>query len=85
MLLWIEPCKYIVYHNLPIKRPWALEIHGPKNEVGVYTEKPFARITHIHTDHRIIKKTGVGAYTEMGAYSGEYGTLCLGQPPCKAL
>ncbi len=40
-----------MYRNLPIKRPWALEIHGPK--------------------------TWVCAYTEMGAYSGEYGTRML--------
>ncbi len=26
--------------------------------MGVYTEKPFVRITHIHTDDRIIKKRG---------------------------
>ncbi len=48
-------CKY---RNLPIKRPWALEIDGQKTEVGVYTEKLFVRITHIHTDHRIIQKRG---------------------------
>ncbi len=46
------------YRNLPIKCPWALEIHGPKNGVGVYKEKPFVRITHIHMDHTIIKKQG---------------------------
>ncbi len=46
------------YRNLPIKCPWALEIHRPKNGVGVYTEKPFVRITHIHTDYRMIKKRG---------------------------
>ncbi len=31
---------------------------GQKTGVCVYTEKPFVRITHIHTDHRVIKKTG---------------------------
>ncbi len=41
-----------------LSTPWALEIHGQKTGVGVYAEKPFARITHIHTDHRIIKKRG---------------------------
>ncbi len=51
---------YITYYrNLPIKRPRALEIHGQKRAgVGVYMEKPFVRITHIHTDHRSIKKRG---------------------------
>ncbi len=29
---------------------------GQITGVGVYMEKPFVRITHIHTDHRIIKK-----------------------------
>ncbi len=24
----------MMYRNLPIKRPWALEIHGPKNGGG---------------------------------------------------
>ncbi len=45
-----------LYRNLPIKRPWALEIHSQKTGVGVYTEKPIC--THIHTDHKIIKKRG---------------------------
>ncbi len=63
---------HTIYRNLPIKRPWALGIHGQQTGVGVYTEKPFVHITHIHTDHQ---KTGVGAYMEMGAYLGEYGIL----------
>ncbi len=71
---WLPISRVRTYLNLPIKRPWALEIHGPKMGVGVYTGKRFVRITHIHTGHRIIKKR-VGAYTEMGAYSGEYGTI----------
>ncbi len=33
-----------------------LKFTGQKTGVGVYMEKPFVRITHIHTDHRIIKK-----------------------------
>ncbi len=33
-----------------------LKFTGQKTGVGIYTEKPFVRITHIHTDHRIIKK-----------------------------
>ncbi len=37
-----------------------------KSPMGTYTEKP-------HTNHRIIK-VGVGIYTGMGAYSGEYST-----------
>ncbi len=44
-----------MYCNLPSKRPWALEIHGQKTGVGVYTEKLFV---HIHTDRRIIKQRG---------------------------
>ncbi len=47
-----------MYRILPSKRPFALEIHGQKTGVGVYTEKPFVRITHIHTDHRIIENGG---------------------------
>ncbi len=47
------------YRNLPIKRPWALEVYGQKTGAGVYTENVFA--------------TGVCAYTEMGAYSEECG------------
>ncbi len=35
-----------------------LKVTGQKTGVGVYTEKPLERITHIHTDHRIIKKWG---------------------------
>ncbi len=35
-----------------------LKFTGQKTGVGVYTEKPFVRITHIHTNHRIIKKRG---------------------------
>ncbi len=35
-----------------------LKFKGQKKGVGVYTEKPFVRITHIHTDHRIIKNGG---------------------------
>ncbi len=35
-----------------------LKFTGQKTGVGVYTEKPFVRITHIHTDHKIIKKRG---------------------------
>ncbi len=35
-----------------------LKFMGQKTGVGVYTEKPFVRITHIHMDHRIIKKRG---------------------------
>ncbi len=46
--------------------PRALEIHtGEKTGVGAYMEKPFM--------HMGSKKWGVDAYTEMGAYSGEYG------------
>ncbi len=48
----------IKYRNLPINRPWALEFTGQKTGLGVYTEKQFVRITHIYTDHRIIKKRG---------------------------
>ncbi len=40
------------YRNLPINRTWALEIHGPKNGVGVYTEKPFVAYTHGPQDHQ---------------------------------
>ncbi len=29
---------------------------------------------YVYVNHRIIKKGGVGAYTEMGTYSREYGT-----------
>ncbi len=44
------------YRNLPSKRPWALEIYGQKTgRVRAYMERPFVRIAHIHTDHRIIK------------------------------
>ncbi len=46
-----------------------LKFTGQKTGVGVCTEKPFVRITHIHTDHRIITKKNW-----VGAYSGEYGT-----------
>ncbi len=35
-----------------------LKFTGQRTGVGVYTEKPFVRITHIHTDHRIIKNGG---------------------------
>ncbi len=54
----------------------ALEIDGPKMKVGTYTNKPFVYITHIYVNHRpgIIKR-GVGTYTEMGAYSKEYGSI----------
>ncbi len=52
----------------------ALEIHSQKTGVGVYTEKQFVRI---YTDHRIINKWGVGAYTDLGAYSGEYGIISM--------
>ncbi len=43
-----------VLRNLPNKRPWAFEIHGPK------MEWVFKRRSHlyIHTDHRIIKNGG---------------------------
>ncbi len=50
-----------------------LEIDGPKTGVGAYTDKPFVCITHMYMNHKIIKR-GVGAYTEMGAYSREYST-----------
>ncbi len=59
-----------MYRNLPIKCPWALEIHGPKNGGGRLHGE--AICTYNAYTHGIIKKR-VGAYTEMGAYSGEYG------------
>ncbi len=52
---WALTRENTVYHDLPIKHLWVLEIHGPKTGVGVYTEKP---LVPIHTDHRIIKKLG---------------------------
>ncbi len=46
----------------------------PKTGASAYTEKPFVHLTHIHMNYRIIKKGGgVGAYTEMGAYSEDCG------------
>ncbi len=35
-----------------------LKFTGQKTGVGVYTEKPYVHITHIHTDHRVIKNGG---------------------------
>ncbi len=35
-----------------------LKFTGQTTGVGIYTEKSFVRIMHIHTDHRIIKKRG---------------------------
>ncbi len=55
VLLCLQKEVYVWYRDLPINRLWALEIHGQKTGVGVYTEKPFVRI---HTDHTIIKKLG---------------------------
>ncbi len=64
------------YSNLPSNRPWALEIHG-QNGVGVYTENPFVRIIILCTQTIGSSKWEVGAYTEMGDYSGEYGRWCI--------
>ncbi len=41
-----------MYRNLPSKCPWALEIHGPKNGVGVYMEEPF-----VHTCITVYTRT----------------------------
>ncbi len=55
-----------------------MKLTGQKMGVGTYTDKPFVCITHLYVNHRIFKR-GVGAYTEMGAYSREYGaTLAKG-------
>ncbi len=62
----------VKYRILSSKRPWALAMDGPKMGVGAYTGKPFVCITHIYVNHRIIKK-GVGAYTDIGAYSRKHG------------
>ncbi len=52
-----------------------MEYTGQKSGVGAYTVKSSVRITYIHMNDRIIKKWGVGAYTEMGAYSDT--TVCM--------
>ncbi len=44
---------YCMYRILPSKRPWVVEIYGPKTGVGAYTERPFVCI-----NHRIIKIGG---------------------------
>ncbi len=44
---WIKQIR--IYRNLPINRPWALEITGQKTGMGVYTDKPFVRITYTRT------------------------------------
>ncbi len=45
-----------------------LKLTGQKTGVGTYTVKPFVCITHIY-----VIQGWVGTYTEMGAYSREYG------------
>ncbi len=46
------------YLILSSKRPWVLEVDGPKigeGGGGAYTDKPFVCISHIYVNHRIIK------------------------------
>ncbi len=74
------PCM-LVYRDAPnilfsrVRVHGRLKFTGQKKGVGAYTKKPFIFIMHIYVNHRIIK-SGVcmSAYTEMGAYSGEYST-----------
>ncbi len=80
-------CRNYVYsvHKYRIrssKCPWVLAIDGAKTEVGAYLDKPFVCIMHniIYMIHRSSKR-GVGAYTEMGAYSREYGSNNILDPP----
>ncbi len=61
------------YRIVSSKRPWALDIDGPKTGVGTYTEKPFVCITHTYMWTIGSSKRGMGAYTEIGAYLREYG------------
>ncbi len=63
------PCFTILL--FPIKRPWALEIHGSKNGDGRLHGEAICTYTRTIGS----SKNGVGAYTEMGAYSGEYGNV----------
>ncbi len=67
----------VCYRNLPSKRHWALEIHGPKNG-GECLHGEAICTYNAYTWTIGSSKNGVGAYTEMGAYSGEYGMFRAG-------
>ncbi len=45
---------YVQYHAHQSKRPWAPEIHRPKNGYGHLQGEAICTIMHIHTNHRII-------------------------------
>ncbi len=68
-----------MYRIIPSKHPWPLEIifTGQKKGVGVYTEKPYIYNVYKHPNQQHHQTGGVGAYTELGTYSGDYGTYIL--------
>ncbi len=69
--------KFYVYTVISRLRAYErLKFTVQKTGVGVYTEKPFVHITHIHTDHKIIKNGG-WALTRRWALTREIRYVCL--------